>query len=133
MTLPRRPLTDIDLLKYAKIMKIPHFRGVFMRDTLPKSGALKRESAVINLDDNEGSGTHWVAYKKNDNGIIYFDSFGNLQPPMEFISYVGAGSVNYNYKQYQDYDTIECGHLCLKFLCNQLNRKDKYSLYKNVS
>lgn len=114
-------------------MKIPHFRGVFMRNALPKNGPFKNESAIINLDDNDGSGTHWVAYKKTNNEVIYFDSFGDLQPPMELTGYVGVGSVNYNYNQYQDYDTVECGHLCLKFLCNQLNRKNKYSLYKHIS
>lgn len=113
-------------------MKIPHFRGVFMRNGLPKSGPFKHESGIINLDDNDGSGTHWVAYKKSNNNVIYFDSFGDLQPPIEFISYAGVGSVNYNYKQYQTYDTVECGHLCLKFLCNQLDRKEKYFLYKHM-
>lgn len=111
-------------------MEIPHFRGVFMRNGLSKRGPFKHESAIINLDDNDGSGTHWVAYKKINNNVIYFDNFGDLQPPEEFVSYVGVGSVKYNYKQYQAYDTIECGHLCLKFLCNQLNRKEKCCLYK---
>lgn len=103
-----------------------------MRNRLPKNGALRTESAIINLDDNDGPGTHWVAYKKIINKVVYFDSFGNLQPPSELIRYLGVGSVNYNVKGYQDYDTIECGHLCLKFLCQQLNRKEKYCLYKSL-
>lgn len=101
-----------------------------MRNKLPKSGPLKCESAIINLDEDVGPGTHWVAYKKMGKTVVYFDSFGNLQPPSELMRYFGVGSVNYNYKGYQEYDTIECGHLCLKFLCQQLDRKDKYSLYK---
>lgn len=101
-----------------------------MRDKLPKDGPWRCESAIVNLDDNTGPGTHWVAYKKSGKRVNYFDSFGNLQPPSELLTYFGVGSVNYNYKRYQEYDTIECGHLCLKFLCQQLNRKEKYSLYK---
>lgn len=101
-----------------------------MRDTLPASGPLKQESAIVNLDENVGPGTHWVAYKKTGGKVIYFDSFGNLPPPLELLNYFNVGSVKYNYKKYQDYDTIVCGHLCLKFLCGQLNRPAKYVLYK---
>lgn len=116
MTLPHRALTNIDLLKYAKIMKIPHFRGVFMRNDLPDSGPRNHESAIINLDDKNGHGTHWVAYKKNGNDVVYFDSFGDLQPPRDLMEYLGVGSVKYNHKRYQEYDTVIFGHLCLKFL-----------------
>lgn len=101
-----------------------------MRDTLPASGPLKQESAILNLDENVGPGTHWVAYKKTGQKVIYFDSFGNLPPPSELVNYLNVGSVNYNYQRYQEYDTIICGHLCLKFLCGQLNARDKYTLYK---
>lgn len=102
-------------------MKIPHFRGVFMRDELPKSGPRRCESGIINLDDKNGPGSHWVAYKKINDRIMYFDSFGNLQPPENVKKYFGAGSIiNYNHQRYQDFDTIICGHLCLKFLNNEL-------------
>lgn len=104
-----------------------------MRNQLPESGPRKFESAIINLDDKDGPGTHWVAYRKIDDKVIYFDSFGNLRPPSELLKYFGVGSVMYNYENYQKYNTIECGHLCMKFLCRQLNRGDKYCLYKGVT
>lgn len=91
-----------------------------MRDDLPNSGPRKRESAIINLDSKNGAGTHWVAYKKNGNDVTYFDSFGDLQPPRDLMEYLGVGSVKYNNKRYQEYDTVICGHLCLKFLTEQL-------------
>lgn len=72
VTLPQRPLTDVDLLKYMKSMKIPHLCGIFMRNEMPTSGPHKCESAVINLDNKEGPGTHWVAYKKIGNEVTYF-------------------------------------------------------------
>lgn len=101
-------------------MKIPNFRGIFMRNNLPKSGPKKYESAIVNLDDKNGPGTHWVAYNKKNNDVIYFDSFGNLRPPPELMKYLGVGRVKYNHKQYQNFDTTNCGHLCLKFLSEQL-------------
>lgn len=95
-----------------------------MRNALPKTPRQK-ECAIINLDDFTGSGTHWVAYMKNNNEVYYFDSFGNLRPPIELLEYLGVGSVKYNYEKYQDFDTYICGHLCLKFLTK--------TLYKDLS
>lgn len=102
-------------------MNIPHFRGVYMSNALPRGGPLKYESAIINLDDKDGPGTHWVAYEKRADKVMYFDSFGNLQPPLNLMKYLGVGStVKYNHERYQDYDTIICGHLCLAFLAGEL-------------
>ena len=91
-----------------------------MRNTLPKTGPFKNETAIVNLDNEQNPGTHWVAYKKLGNSVIYFDSFGNLRPPLELIKYLKVKDIKYNHENYQKYDTFVCGHLCLKFLCNQL-------------
>lgn len=86
-----------------------------MRNALPPRPYFT-EKAIVNLDDATGPGTHWVAYKKKGNDVIYFDSFGDLQPPLDLMIYLGVDSVKYNYERYQDFDTFYCGHLCLKFL-----------------
>lgn len=114
--MPDRPLTNIDLIKYAKVMKTPHFKGVYMKNSLPVDGPGVNESAVLNLDDRNGHGTHWVAYKKIGADVTYFDSFGNLKPPKELLTYLRVGKIKFNYKRYQNFDTFNCGHLCLKFL-----------------
>lgn len=101
-----------------------------MRNSLPKNGPLVNECAIVNLDDSSGPGTHWVAYRKNGKQIFYFDSFGDLRPPMDLIEYFNVDQIKYNYKKYQDYNTYICGHLCLKFLCNSLEQSDNYHLYK---
>lgn len=120
MNLPKRPLTNIDLIKYAKIFKIPYFRGVYMRNSLPISGPKSKETGIINLDDKMGRGTHWVAYRKINEDVTYFDSFGNLKPPKEVIEYLGINDIKYNYKKYQKFNTHTCGHLCLKFLSGNI-------------
>lgn len=102
-------------------MMVPRFRGVFMRDNLPISGPRYNESAVVNLDDVDGPGTHWVAYDKRGGVITYFDSFGDLRPPSELILYFKRGrhpakKILYNYERQQQFNTVWCGHLCLKFL-----------------
>lgn len=90
-----------------------------MLDNLPIK-PFKNECGIVNLDSTDGNGTHWVAYKKKDKQVIYFDSFGNLKPPIEIVKYFQKNNIKYNYTKYQQYDTYICGHLCLKFLYNQL-------------
>lgn len=109
--------TQLDLL--ARRMRIPFFRGVFMRDTLPvTSGIHRNESGIVNLDDDSGPGTHWVAYAKRDDHVVYFDSFGNLRPPNELVQYFGRGvrRIEYNHAPKQTFDQKICGQLCLQFL-----------------
>ena len=98
------------------MLKIPNFRGVFMRNALPRTGPRYSESAIVNLDDVDGRGTHWVAYRKQGDDVVYFDSFGDLRPPLDLILYLGVDEVRYNHQRYQDFNTYVCGHLCLKFL-----------------
>jgi len=78
LKMPAGVTTNMQLDQLSRRMHISYFRGVFMRNALPISGACRNESGIVNLDDARGSGTHWVAYAKRDNRVIYFDSFGNL-------------------------------------------------------
>lgn len=90
-----------------------------MRDEL-KFPPKQYENSILNLDT--GNGTHWVAYKIRKGTVHYFDSFGNVAPPLEFLSYVkSATSLHYNRWRYQHYDSVNCGHLCLAFLSNNLH------------
>lgn len=92
-----------------------------MRNDMPKKGPWKYEAGIVNLDDKDGPGTHWVAYKKENHEIHYFDSFGNLHPPQNLMKYLGDGSIiKYNHQNYQNFDTVNCGHLCLNFLNDNL-------------
>lgn len=111
-----KPLDELEIHDNVKRLKIKYFRGVFMRDDLPKK-CHNNECSIINLDSSEGSGTHWVAYSKRGKEIYYFDSFGDLSPPKELITYFGSDvKIFYNYLNYQKYDTVICGQLCITFL-----------------
>ena len=110
----QRALTDVDILKYTKVLKISHFREV------KTSGPRYCESAVVNLDDASGPGTHWVAYRRRGKNVIYFDSFGDLRLPLDLKLYLRVDEVKYNHEKYKDFDTYNCGHLCLTFLCGTI-------------
>lgn len=122
LIIPNKELTNRELYIYASCLKIPFFRGVFMKDTLPAT-IWKNETGIVNLDNNRGSGTHWVCYKKLGATVYYFDSFGNLPPPKELQYYFRtAENVFYNYKREQPEDTAICGHLCLNFLAKSVSQ-----------
>ena len=57
-------------MKYKSIIKI---NGVYSRDNLSK---IKDGAYVINLDEYNSIGIHWIALHVNDDNVTYFDSFG---------------------------------------------------------
>lgn len=88
-----------------------------MRDDLPIRPR-RLECAIVNLDNSRNEGTHWVAYVKVDKYCEYFNSYGNLKPPLELVKYLKPNVIFYNHKAYQYFNTTNCGHLCLEFLIN---------------
>jgi hypothetical protein len=56
-----------------------------MKDELPKK-INKIECCIINLQDSNEEGSHWVAYYKNNDKKYYFDSYGNIFPPEKFMN-----------------------------------------------
>ena len=78
VSIPDRPLTNIECLHiYARGLEIPHFRCVFMRDTLPQY-PFNIEHGIVNLNTSDQSGSHWVCYYRNGSDIFYFDSYGQI-------------------------------------------------------
>ena len=122
LLLPNKPLTNFELIDAVKELKIPRFRGTFMRNDLPTEPR-SRECGILNLDDVSGRGTHWVCWYKNSKRKYYFDSFG-VQPPEELIRYL-TSPIFYNTERIQPDNQVICGHLCLFVLC-RLSRGENY-------
>ena len=55
--LPFHPVTNIEISEYYK--NEPRFNGVYSRNNLPNK--IKKGAYVINLDEYENTGTHWVS------------------------------------------------------------------------
>jgi hypothetical protein len=85
-----------------------------MRNNLPAK-VNETETGIINMDDFVNKGTHWTAYYKTKTKNYYFDSFGNLTPPIELKKYLGC-AIKYNTIRYQNFNENVCGHLCLLWL-----------------
>ena len=146
LDIPDRSLTNYDLIKYVYMLKIPHFRGVFMRDSLPKR-PFKKESGIVNLNTSREKGSHWICYYKDESKRIYFDSYG-VETLEEIQNYLkkknerGIAVIQRNTDIVQPLNTNICGHLCLFVLkalgdgwsfqqvlkhLNQLKDQDGYS------
>ena len=79
-------MTNIEISKY--YASEPRFNGVYSRDNLPK--ITKKGAYVINLDEYENTGTHWIALFVKTNEVIYFDSFGIEHIPKEINKFIGT-------------------------------------------
>ena len=86
---------------------------VYSRNNLPK---IKKGVYVINLDEYENTGTHWIALFVKTNEVIYFDSVGIEHIPKEFNKFIGNKEIKANIIIIQAYDSIMCGYFCIEFI-----------------
>ena len=124
-----RALSNINLLEYVKLLKVPNFRAVFHIDEIPKK-VNDVECGIVNLSPHEQLGTHWVCYAKIYKTRIYFDSFGR-KPPLEIQKYIKTAKefrsndpvIERNADIVQRVDTKICGHLCLFVLTSLIRER----------
>ena len=103
---------------------------MYSRNNLPNK--IKKGAYVINLDEYENTGTHWVSLFVKPKYTVYFDSFGIEHIPKEinkFIlskelgSAVGNNDIKSNIFRIQAYDSIVCGYFCIEFINYMLKGK----------
>ena len=128
LLLPFHPLTNIEISEYYK--NEPRFNGVYSRSSLPNK--IKKGVYVINLDEYENTGTHWLSLFVKANKVIYFGSFGIEHIPKEinkFIrskelgSAVGNNNIEINIFRIQAYDSIMSRYFCIEFINYMLKGK----------
>ena len=124
-------MTNIGLSTYVQELKIPHFRGVLMRDTLPLH-PFNIASGFVNLNKSSHPGSHCVCYYRNKTDKIYFDSYGQITL-VGIQRYLKTGSefdsdeevIQRNTDIVQAVNTSVCGHLCL-FVLKSLTSGEKF-------
>ena len=125
-----KPLSNFDLFDWIAKFGIKHFRDIFSCDALPKK--IKKEYGIVNLDDNQGPGTHWVCYRNLDSFVEYFDPFGLIMPH-EIYHYLLSSRKKLIYYQdeLQNRDSVLCGYWCLYYLNERKKGKSVLDIIHN--
>ena len=92
--LPFHPLTNIEINEYYK--NEPRFNGVYSRNNLPNK--IKNGAYVINLDEYENTGTHWISLFVKTN---------------EANKSIGNKKIKASIFRIQAYNSIMCGYFCI--------------------
>ena len=127
LLLPFPPLINIEIIEYYK--NEPRFNGVYSINNLPNK--IKKGAYVINLDEYENTGTHWVSLFGKPKYTVYFDSFGIEHIPKEFNKLINNDTtksspiarIKSNIFRIQAYDSIMCGYFCIEFINYMLKGK----------
>ena len=89
----------------------PRFNGLESEPRTIKNGAY-----IINLDEYEDVGKHWIALYVKNNEITYFDSFGVEHVPKEIKTFIGNKNIKTNIFRIQEDNSIMCGYVCIVFI-----------------
>ena len=100
---PLHPLNNIKIINYFKYE--PRFNGEFSRNNLPK---IKNGAYVINLNDENIKGTHWVLLLIDKNTAVYFDFFGIGYIQQEVLNKFKDKSITHNIVKIQHFESIIC-------------------------
>jgi hypothetical protein len=136
-----KPLSNFEIIDICKRLKIPHFKGVFMRDEL-KGKPGKKECLVLNIDHSSNAGTHWTCLFVENNKCFYFDSYG-FPPPLEVVKYWQnvknryystfrvqsfEGNQIFTKNLVSELNRVGCGHYCIYVLHKLSNGHNFYNI-----
>lgn len=118
-----------DLLKIGKKLLGDKFKGVYPSDKIPKLNK-KTPYAILNLDNSNETGSHWVAIVKKGKEIIFYDSFGREDTKIiPNLKNSGNGKIlNTDKDAEQKINEYDCGARCLSFLVFHNEWGDNYSM-----
>ena len=119
------PLTNFEIQKY---QNEPKFNGIYLRNNLSK---IKDGAYILNLDEYELIGTHWIALYLNAKNVTYFDHFGVKYIPKEIKKFIRNKNIITNIYRIRAYDTVMCGYFCIGFIDFMLKGKSlvEYTIF----
>ena len=71
---------------------------------------------MINLEEYESIGTHWIALYVNDNNVTYINSFGVEHIPKDIRKFIKNKNTITNIYRTQVYNSITCRYFCIGFI-----------------
>ena len=89
----------------------------FSKNNLPKI------KDVVNLNDKNSKGTHWVSLFIHKNIVIYFDSFGIEYIPQDVLNKIRNKSITRSIFRVNGNESIMCGFYCIAFIEYQLQEE----------
>ena len=119
------PMSNLKILKCDR-----NYIKTYSKDNVP---ILKNnQSTIVNLQNSDRNGSHWVSYKRIGNKI-FFDSYGvayipdiikNQYPNHKFIC---------NIYRIQSMDSNQCGRYCILFVRGNIKNENDYNnFYYNL-
>lgn len=106
-------ITNLAIMNICKQYGIP-LNACIMKDELTD---LKLGNYIINLENHNQNGSHWIALVVGTHECVWMDSFG--APPTEMISYTlrqHYSRINYNNFIVQNINSNACGYFCIGLL-----------------
>lgn len=124
------PLNEDEINMFIQYAAIPGFLGTFPKDSLPPK-INENESCIINLDNSDGGGTHWVSVYCGKDYCEYFDSYGiiadkNIRKFMKTSKKTCIYSTNEI--QPVGNDSILCGYYALYYIIKRARNVPAYDI-----
>ena len=123
------PLSNIFMNNSLKDYK--NFIGCFSKDQI--SLIENNKSIIINLNNSNQPGSHWIALKRVNNTIYVFDSFAIGYLPL------GISKVFKNFKMITNIYRIQyissnlCGMFCVSFILYDIKNKNDFIRFLTLS
>jgi len=108
------------------------FKGVYSVNEITPIYLQPNESIIVNLSNNYEPGSHFIAFYRKNNTLIYFDSLCFFLLDNNLKSFILKHKLNFEYNKIaiQDVNSSFCGYYCILFI---LYIKDhKLSEYINL-
>ena len=94
------------------LQHITNYNGCYAKDQIHN---LKNGFYVFNLEDIEEDGSHWTMLYKDDNNIIYIDSFGIILPDT-ILKLCKNHQIKYSSHHIQNIKSLNCGFYSIYFI-----------------
>ena len=117
--MPRHPLTNFEIQKYHE--NEPKCSGLYSRNNVSK---IKDGKHIINLDQYESVGTHWIALHVNAKNVTNFEGFRVEHIPKQITKLIRNKNITTNIYKIQAYDSIMRGYFCTGFIDFMLKGKN---------
>ena len=98
--------------------------GCFFKDQIKLIE--NNKSMIINLQDSNQPGSHWIALKRVNNTIFVFDSFGVRYIPMDIFKIYKNLKIITDIYRIQDISSNLCGMFCILFILYDIKSKNNF-------